>query len=60
MIPTTTAKLAKNQFKCFHCRRVFLQRAGDWFHWESMQVHLCYPCNKETVTRPERAASRSM
>jgi phage FluMu protein Com len=55
MIPTTTTmKLSKNQFRCFHCRRVFAQRDGDWINWDSMQVHLCNSCNKLTAKRPER------
>lgn len=48
-------KLPKNHFRCFHCRLVFAQRDGDWFNWQTMQVHLCKPCEKETKTRPERA-----
>lgn len=54
MLPTAS-KLAKNQFKCFHCRLVFAQRDGDWFNWETMQVHLCKACDKLTEKRPERA-----
>lgn len=53
---TTVAKLPKNQFRCFHCRLVFAQRDGDWFNWDSMQVHLCKPCDKKTENRPERSA----
>jgi hypothetical protein len=59
MIPTT-AKLGKNQFKCFHCRLIFPQRDGDWFNWKSMQVHLCFGCNKITEQRPERASGPSL
>jgi hypothetical protein len=51
----TTSKLAKNQFKCFHCRLVFAQRDGDWFIWDSMQVHLCKSCERLTEKRPERS-----
>lgn len=54
MTPIIT-KAAKNQFRCFHCQLVFAQRDGDWFNWESMQVHLCQPCNKLTEQRPERS-----
>ncbi len=54
MLPTAS-KLARNQFKCFHCRLVFIQRDGDWFNWDSMQVHLCQTCEKLTEKRPERA-----
>lgn len=55
MIPATLAKPAKNQFRCFHCRRLFAQRDGDWFDWDAMQVHLCRPCDHLTEKRPERA-----
>lgn len=51
----STTKLPKNHFKCFQCRLLFNQRDGDWFVWESMQVHLCRACNKLTEKRPERA-----
>jgi hypothetical protein len=54
MVPTAS-RLAKNQFKCFHCRLVFAQRDGKWLNWASMQVHLCKPCEKLTKERPERA-----
>ncbi len=50
----TQRKLARNQFKCFQCRLVFAQRDGDWFNWDSMQVHLCKSCEKQTEKRPER------
>lgn len=53
----TASKLARNQFKCFHCRLVFAQRDGDWFNWESMQVHLCKSCERLTEKRPERASN---
>jgi hypothetical protein len=52
---STETKLAKNQFRCFHCRRVFAQRDGDWFNWEFMQVHLCKSCDTLTKKRPERS-----
>jgi hypothetical protein len=58
MFPTKLSmksKLSRNQFKCFQCRLVFLQRDGEWFNWESMQVHLCKDCDKLTEERPERA-----
>jgi hypothetical protein len=51
----TTTKPGKNQFKCFHCRLVFAQRDGDWFNWNSMQVHLCKACERLTQKRPERS-----
>lgn len=54
---STTTKLPRNQFRCFHCRLIFAQRDGDWFNWNSMQVHLCKGCNKLTEQRPERAES---
>jgi len=54
MIPTAP-KIAKNHFKCFHCRRVVAQRDGDWFNWDSMQVHLCRPCEKVTKGKTERS-----
>ena len=56
MTPITT-KLPRNHFKCFQCRLVFAQRDGDWFVWDSMQVHLCRKCNKLTEKRSERADS---
>lgn len=59
MTPTMT-KLAKNQFKCFHCRLVFAQRDGDWFNWDSMQVHLCKRCDQLTEHKPERSESFSL
>ncbi len=51
----SATKLPKNRFKCFQCRLIFSQRDGDWFIWDSMQVHLCQPCNKLTEKKPERA-----
>lgn len=56
MTATATAtKLARNQFRCFHCRRVFSNRDGSWVNWSTMQVHLCKPCNQVTAKAPERA-----
>ncbi|MCC7442704.1 MAG: hypothetical protein IT285_13800 [Bdellovibrionales bacterium] len=52
----TPSKLQKNQFKCFHCRKVFAQRDGNWFAWGMMQVHLCWNCDKATAKRAERAS----
>jgi len=52
-----TAKIPRNHFRCYNCRNVFAQRDGEWFHWDSMQVHLCNSCNKKTESRPERARS---
>ncbi len=47
-------KLAKNKFKCFQCRLIFAQKDGDWFIWDSMQVHLCRDCDKLRVQRSQR------
>jgi hypothetical protein len=47
-------KPARNQFKCFHCRLIFASKDGDWHAWNTMEVHLCQPCEKETRARPER------
>ena len=49
-------KLPKGHFKCFHCRKLFQMKDGDWHVWESMQVHLCKGCEKTTKARPERRA----
>jgi hypothetical protein len=51
---TTYSKPGKNQFKCFHCRAVFSSKLGDWFNWDSMQVHLCRGCDKLTAEDPQR------
>jgi hypothetical protein len=51
----TTTRVPKNQFKCYHCRNLFAQREGDWFHWGNMQVHLCLSCSAATKGRPERS-----
>jgi hypothetical protein len=51
----STLKPGKNQFKCFHCRLIFANKDGDWFHWEDMQVHLCKACDKLTEKKPERS-----
>ena len=48
------APLAKGQFRCFRCRGVFLMREGDWFAWNSMEVHLCKGCDVKTRGVPER------
>ncbi len=58
MTPFKT-KLFKNQFKCFQCRLIFAQRDGDWFTWDTMQVHLCRGCNKKTEKRSERGELRA-
>ena len=47
--------VGKGQFRCFRCRKVYAMRDGDWFHWQSMEVHLCVPCDKDTRNAPERA-----
>jgi hypothetical protein len=54
MLHTTPFKLAKQEFKCFHCRLVFKRKDGDWFNWEHMQVHLCRGCEKKTKGQSER------
>jgi len=51
-------KLARGEFKCFHCRKVFPGKDGDWFDWDSMQVHLCKSCEKATAKAPQRAKTR--
>jgi hypothetical protein len=53
---TEMVKRSRNQFRCFQCRLVFQQRDGDWFNWDSMQVHLCRTCDKATEKRPERVS----
>jgi hypothetical protein len=53
----TESKPGKNQFKCFHCRLIFANKDGDWFHWNDMQVHLCRSCDKLTEKKPERSKS---
>jgi hypothetical protein len=47
-------KPGKGQFKCFHCRRIFLSKDGDWHPWRTMEVHLCRGCEKLTQKSPER------
>jgi hypothetical protein len=49
------AALAKGQFRCFRCRKVYMMKDGDWHHWQSMEVHLCRGCDKDTRNAPERA-----
>lgn len=55
----TTSKLAKNRFRCYQCRQVFAQRDGDWFNWETLQVHLCKSCDRLTKNRSERTEQSS-
>lgn len=50
----TPTKLARNQFRCFQCKKAFLQRDGEWYDWNHMQVHLCRSCDKLTLKSPER------
>jgi hypothetical protein len=50
-------KPAKGQFVCFYCKKHFLMRLGDWYPWNTMEVHLCVPCEKTTRTMPERNKS---
>lgn len=54
MEEATAVKIGKNEFRCYHCRRVLPKKDGDWFNWNHMQVHLCNACNKATASRPER------
>lgn len=54
MKPTTTAAMSKSQFRCFHCRLVVSRREGNWFDWDTMQVHLCPACDKATRGFSER------
>jgi hypothetical protein len=51
---SSAPKIGKGQFKCFHCRKVYLQKDGDWHRWQSMEVHLCKGCESKTRTSPER------
>lgn len=44
-------------FRCFQCRRYFGTKDGDWVKWESMEVHLCHTCDRETRELPERRSS---
>jgi hypothetical protein len=48
-------KPGKNEFKCFECRSIYSSKDGDWFAWNSMEVHLCRGCDKDTQNRPERS-----
>lgn len=58
-MPDTEIKASKNQFKCFHCRLIFSKKDGDWFDWDSMQVHLCRTCEKLTERHPKRSQRKS-
>ena len=51
---STDVKPGKNQFKCFHCRRIFSSKDGNWYTWNTMEVHLCNACEKATREKPER------
>jgi hypothetical protein len=53
------SKLSKNQFKCYYCRHIFAMKEGDWFQWETMQVHLCRACEKVTEDKPERSRQKA-
>lgn len=53
------AKLPRNMFKCFQCREIFTQRDGAWIDWNSIQVHLCHSCDKQTENREERESHRA-
>ncbi len=55
MTNAVTAKLAKNQTTCFHCRKVVLTKDIQWVDWSSMQVRLCPSCERTTVEKPERS-----
>lgn len=52
------SKLNRGYFRCFHCQSVFKQKDGNWHSWknalQSLEVHLCKPCNLITRDRPER------
>jgi hypothetical protein len=48
-------KAGKGQFKCYKCRKIYQARDGDWYNWESMEVHLCHKCEKETKGKDERS-----
>jgi len=49
-----TTKPRSGQFKCFRCRELFPSKEGDWHSWQTMEVHLCRKCEKETQNTPER------
>ncbi len=53
----TYSKPGRNQFKCFHCRLVFSAKEGDWYTWNTIEVHLCNNCEKLTKAKPERRSS---
>lgn len=52
-------KLPRNTFKCFQCRALFNQREGTWIDWDTMQVHLCDPCERTTKDHEDRAVHRA-
>jgi len=56
---STGPKAGKNQFKCFHCRNICADKEGDWFDWDSMQVHMCKKCDLETRKSKERSHKNS-
>jgi hypothetical protein len=51
---TEERKPGRNEFKCFNCRTIFSNKDGDWYAWNSMEVHLCNPCDKLTKNKAER------
>jgi hypothetical protein len=48
------SKPGKGQFKCFQCRRIFSMKDGDWYFWNTMEVHLCISCERTTRDHTER------
>lgn len=54
MQETIPQKIPKGSFKCFHCRKLFAMKDGEWRHWGSMEVHLCKGCDKSTKDHKER------
>ena len=57
-IISPTNKLGRNEFRCFHCRKVNVSKNGEWVHWKDMEVHLCVPCDQLTVEWPERGGKK--
>jgi hypothetical protein len=54
----TDAKPAKNEFRCYRCRKIQQRRDGDGVNWNYMQVHRCRFCGKVTKEQPERSGER--
>ncbi len=53
----TYTKPGRNQFKCYHCGLIFQSKDGNWYNWNTMEVHLCFSCEKITKNMPERCLS---